>query len=63
MTPNSYRSGSHTQVFTASSRGFLASTWVDLIASIRPVINLKSTTQFLGGDYDGTETKPWTVKI
>ena len=29
---------------------------------IRPVINLKSSTTFLKGDFDGSASKPWTVE-
>ena len=30
---------------------------------VRPVINLKSSTKFLSGDYDGSASKPWTVEV
>ena len=30
---------------------------------IRPVINLKADTPFESGDYDGTSSKPFTVKL
>jgi len=61
-----YFSGTSARVFNASSSGFLDWDYVpsaNYTNGVRPVINLKKSTTFLSGDFDGSAEKPWTVKI
>jgi len=50
-------------VFRVDSRGCLQGKRVDSTHGVRPVINLKTSTTFLSGDYDGSIDKPFIVKI
>ncbi len=51
------------QVFYVHLTGWLHFYGVNNTWGVRPVINLKADTPFESGDYDGTSSKPFTVKL
>ena len=55
--------GNNAHMFYVSLYGYLDFRVLIERVGVRPAINLKKSTTFLGGDYDGTTEKPWTVNI
>lgn len=58
-----YYSGSYAFGFGVYQTGALVIHYVSTSSGVRPVINLKSSTTFLSGNYDGSDSKPWIVEI
>jgi len=63
MTPSSLYTNSETNVFYVNASGRLNGWYANSTYGVRPVINLKSSTTFLKGDFDGSASKPWTVEV
>ena len=57
MSPLQFTDG-RARVFVVASDGRLGNDWVNYMNGVRPVINLKATTQFIGR---GTADDPYEV--
>jgi len=65
MSPSDLSTNNVNHMLVVNSLGYIYCDLTTVINTygVRPVINLKVNTTFLGGDYNGTAEKTWTVKI